>query len=126
MAENHARPSEHARTGNAWQLIVLVGVVGAVGEAVLASSDPAVVVFAAIYAVGAALAYKRKLAGVLVVGLMSLVEVVFVPFYPRESTSDWLIQVSFAILGLIGVVAAVRVLQGRRWRAATTAERESA
>ena len=38
-----------------WRLAALVGVVGGVGEALLAIADPFVVVFAAIFFVGAAL-----------------------------------------------------------------------
>ena len=48
------------------------------------------------------------------IGLLSLIEVVFVPFYPRESTSDWIIQLSFAALGVVGVVVAVGVFFERR------------
>ena len=97
-----------------WQLVVLVGVLGAIGEALLAISDPGVVVFAAIFLVGAALAHRRKLAGAIIVGLLSLVELVFVPFYPRESTGDALIQLGFGTLGLVGLVAAIAVVRGRR------------
>ena len=53
-----------------------MGVVGGVGEALAAISDPGVIVFAAIFFVGAALAYRRKLAGVIIIGLLSLVEAV--------------------------------------------------
>ena len=108
-----------------WQLVILVGVVGAIGEALgealSATSDPGVIVFAAIFLVGAALAYRRKLAGVIIVGLLSLIEVVFVPFYPRESTGDVLIQLTFGALGLVGVVAASAVLRDRRRNAVSNA-----
>lgn len=101
-------------SGRWWQLVVLVGVVGAIGEALSAISDPGVIVFAAIFAVGAVLAYRRKLAGAIIVGLLSLIEVVFVPFYPRESTSDLLLQLAFGVLGLVGLIAAVAVVRERR------------
>lgn len=97
-----------------WRVVVIVAIVGGVGEALLAIGDPVVLVFSAIFFVGAALAYRRTLAGVVIVGLLSLVEVVFAPFYPRESASDWIIQLLFAALGLVGVVAAVGVILGRR------------
>src|SRR5262249_45818433 len=100
--------------GRWWRLVVVVGVVGAVGEALLAVSDPSVLVFAAIFAVGAALAYKRKLAGVVIVGLMSFIEAAFVPFYPRDSTQDIVVQVAFGILGVVGVVAAIAAVRERR------------
>ena len=108
-------------TGRSWQLVVLVGFVGASGEALLAISDPGVIVFAAIFAVGAALAYRRKLVGVLIIGLMSLIEIVFVPFYPRGSTSDMLVQLAFGVLGIVGVLAATAALRERRRRAASPA-----
>jgi hypothetical protein len=93
-----------------------------VGEALLAIADPFVVTFSAIYFAGAAFAYRSKLIGVVIVGLLSLAEFVFVPFHPRESTSDWIIQLSFAALGVIGVVAAVGVfLERGRSRPAVTA-----
>jgi hypothetical protein len=105
-----------------WRLVVLVGIVGGVGEALLAIADPFVVIFSVIYFAGAAFAYRRKLVGVVIVGLLSLAEFVFVPFYPRESTSDWIIQLSFGALGVVGVVAAVGVfLERRRNRSVVTA-----
>jgi hypothetical protein len=97
-----------------WQLVTLVGVVGGVGEALLAISDPGVIVFAALFLVGAALAYRRKLMGAIIVGLLSLIEVVFVPFYSSESTSDVLLQLAFGALGLVGVIAAIAVVRERR------------
>ena len=104
-----------------WQLVVVVGVVGAIGEALLAISDPGVIVFAAIYAVGALLAYRQHLAGVIVVGLMSLIEAVFVPFYPRDSAKDVGVQVLFGVLGIIGVLAAIGAVRERRGRAVSPA-----
>ena len=107
--------------GRWWPLVVLVGVVGAIGEALLAISDPGVIVFAAIFALGAALAYKRKLAGVIIVGFMSLLEAAFVPFYPRDSTRDVVVQLTFGILGVVGVVAAIAAIRERRGRAISPA-----
>ena len=43
-----------------WRLVVLVGIVGGLGEAWAAIDDPGVIVFAAIFFVGAALAYRRS------------------------------------------------------------------
>jgi hypothetical protein len=107
--------------GRWWQLVVFVGIVAAIGEGLLAISDPGVIVFAAIFAAGAALAYRRKLAGVILVGLMSLIEVVFIPFYPRGSTSEVLVQLAFGVLGIVGVVAAAATVRERRRRAVSPA-----
>jgi hypothetical protein len=57
-----------------------------VGEALVAIADSFVVTFSVIYFAGAAFAYRSKLIGVVIVGLLSLAEFVFVPFHPREST----------------------------------------
>lgn len=104
-----------------WDLrraIVVVGIVGGVGDALLAIADSTVIVFF----VGATLAYGRKVVGAAIVGFLSLVEVVFAPFYPRESTTDWIIQVSFAALGLVGLLASIGVvLERRRSRSHVTA-----
>src|SRR5262245_39689614 len=107
--------------GRWWRLVVLVGFVGAIGEALLAISDPGVILFAAVFAAGAALAYRSKVAGVVVVGLMSFVESAFVPFYPRDSTLDLVVQLAFGILGLVGVVAAVAALREHRRRTTSPA-----
>jgi len=105
-----------------WRLIVIVGIVGGVGETLLAIGDPGVIVFGLLFLMGAALAYRTKIVGVLTVGVLSLAEVVFVPFYPRDSTGDWIIQIAFAVIGIVGVVAAVGVFrERRRSRSAATA-----
>ena len=97
-----------------WRLVAAVGVVGAIGEALDAIGSPGILVFAAVYAVGAFLTIRSRLTGVIIVGAFSLVEVVFFPFYPRESASDWVVQILFLILGLVGVVAAVGAFRERR------------
>ena len=77
--------------------------------------------FAALFLVGAVLAYRRKLIGAIIIGILSLIEVVFVPFYSSESTGDVLLQLAFAALGLVGVVAATAVVWERRRKAVSHA-----
>ena len=97
-----------------WRLVAAVGIVGAIGEALDAIGSPGILVFAGVYAVGAFLTIRSRVAGVIIVGVFSLVEVVFFPFYPRESASDWIVQILFFVLGLVGVVAAVGAFRERR------------
>ena len=100
-----------------WRKVLFVAaIVAAVGEALDSISVGWVgLVFAALFALGAVLVARGGRAGVILVGVLMLVEVVFWPFYPRESAADWIIQTAFLILGLIGVVAAcVTLWESRR------------
>ena len=107
-----------------WQVVAAVGLVAGIGEVLDSFSieEPiAALVVAVMFFVGVVLTIRGRLAGPLIVGFLCLIEVVFVPFYPRDSTSDWIIQISFAVLGAIGVAAVVGVLVERRRGAAAGA-----
>ena len=56
---------------------------------------------------------RQSLVATVVVGLFLLVDVGAVPFYDRESAGDWVVQLGFAAVGLVGIVAAVQVLRSR-------------
>jgi hypothetical protein len=105
-----------------WQAVAAVGILAGIGFAILAAvEDLGLLAQAAIVFVGAALAVRGRLVGVVLVGAFCLVEVVFVPFYDRKAPIDWIAQVYVWILGLIGVVAAAGVfLERRRAGAART------
>jgi hypothetical protein len=76
-----------------WRVVAAVGVAGAIGFGVLAFiEDVGLLLQAAIPLVGAALTLRNRLAGVILIGAFSLLEVVFVPFYDRETTLDWVAQ----------------------------------
>jgi peptidoglycan/LPS O-acetylase OafA/YrhL len=48
-----------------------------------------------------------------VIGVLLVVEFAATPFYERTSVSDWVVQLAFAAVALVGIVAWVDVLRGR-------------
>lgn len=98
-----------------WRAVAAVGLVGAVGFAVLALvEDLGLLVQAGIPLVGAVLTLRRRLVGVFVIAAICLVEVVFIPFYDRETTIDWIAQASAWVIGAGGLVAVAGLLLVRR------------
>lgn len=76
------------------------------------------IVFAVLFAIGALLLRRGGRAGVILVGLLIVLEVVAWPSFDRDTTTDWIIQTPFLILGVVGlgILAAVlfRGLQSAR------------
>jgi hypothetical protein len=94
--------------GSGWRkTLAAAAVVGCVGEALDAVSIgwPALI-FAGIFAGGLAWLLRGGRGGVIVLGLMMLVEVVFFPGYARDTTADWVVQIGFLVMGMVGTVAA--------------------
>ncbi len=94
-----------------------MGIVAGVGEVIDAffiDFPLAAIVTAALFFLGVVLTLRGRLAGVVIIGILCLLEAVAVPFYPRETTTDWLTQIPFGVLGVIGVVAAGGALVTRR------------
>jgi 4-hydroxybenzoate polyprenyltransferase len=48
-----------------------------------------------------------------VIGVLLVLEVAFTPFYERTSVEDWVVQLAFAAVALVGVVAWTDVLRRR-------------
>jgi hypothetical protein len=69
------------------------------------------IVFAVLFAIGALLLRRGGRAGVILVGLLIVLEVVAWPSFDRDTTTDWIIQTPFLILGVVGlgILAAVLV-----------------
>ena len=59
--------------------------------------------FAVVFAVGAVLTYRGSRFVVPLVGVLVLVEVAAWPTFTRDTPSDWIIQVPFLIVGLVGL-----------------------
>ncbi len=57
---------------------------------------------------------RQSIIATTTVGLFLLADVAGVPFYSKDTWQDWAIQLGFAAIGLIGVVACVNVLRQRR------------
>ena len=101
-----------------WRTVLAgAGLVGAVGEALdtISIGWPALI-FAGVFVIGLVLLLRGGRLGVIVIGLMMLIEVVAWPSYSRDTATDWIVQTLFLVLGAIGVVAAVGELwtSGRR------------
>ncbi|MDP9260116.1 MAG: hypothetical protein M3Q31_26685 [Actinomycetota bacterium] len=75
----------------------------------------------AIFLLAALWIYRRPgIAPAVVLGLAFLVELAGVPTYERNTVTDWVVQIGFGVLSLVGLVAAIGVLvKHRRARAAT-------
>jgi uncharacterized membrane protein len=102
-----------------------VAILFSVGEALDSISVGVVgIVFALLFAVGAVLMYRGSRFGVPLVGVLVLVEVAAWPTFTRDTATDWIIQVPFLIVGLVGLAAlgviVFRGLRTRRGRAATS------
>jgi hypothetical protein len=57
---------------------------------------------------------RQSILATITIGLFLLADVAFVPFYARGTWEDWVIQLGFAAVGLIGVMACLNVLRHRR------------
>ena len=103
--------------------LLAVAILFSVGEAFDSISVGAVgVVFALLFAVGAVLMYRGSRLGVPLVGVLVLLEVAAWPTFTRDTATDWIIQVPFLIVGLVGLAAlGVIVFRGLRTRRAGAA-----
>ena len=58
-----------------------------------------------------------------VAGVLLLLDIAGVPVYERSSLGDWIVQGSFVLVAVVGIVAWVGVLRERRTRAVTVSTR---
>ena len=102
------------------KLLIAAAVVAAAGEALDAISIgwPALI-FAGLFTIGVVWLVRGGRGGVILVGVLMLIEVVFYPSYPRDTTTDWIVQTCFLVLGIVGVAAAIGELWTSRRAAAT-------
>jgi hypothetical protein len=103
--------------------LLAVAILFSVGEALDSISVGVVgIVFALLFAVGAVLMYRGSRFGVPLVGALVLLEVAAWPTFTRDTATDWIIQVPFLIVGLVGLAAlGVIVFRGVRTRRARSA-----
>ena len=59
---------------------------------------------------------SNSLAAATVIGVLLLADVAGIPFYARTSPSDWVIQLAFGLVGVVGLVAWVHLLRTREPR----------
>jgi len=95
--------------------LLAVAVLFAIGEALDSISVGWIaVIFAVLFAVGALVMRRGGRSGVILVGVLVLVEVVAWPTFKQHTTTDWITQIPFLILGLVGLAALGIVLFGGR------------
>lgn len=70
--------------------------------------------FAGLFLVGAYWIRRGGSGGVVLVGVLSLIEAIGVPFYVRPTTLDVVLQAAALMLGVAGVAIAVLAFRGRR------------
>jgi hypothetical protein len=106
------------------KFLVVVSVAAGLFEAVLVPFNAhdggpiaavSTAVFAAVFLACAwALWTRQSTVATIAIGIFLLADVAFVPFYSRDTWGDWAIQLGFAVVGLMGLVACVNVLRHRR------------
>lgn len=75
--------------------------------------------FAAAFLVAAWLLRTRTTGPAMALLALFGLELAFLPVYDRATVTDWVLQVGFGALALVGLVAALAVLGGR-WRGTAT------
>jgi hypothetical protein len=76
--------------------------------------------FSALFFLGCWLTVRARLAGPIIVGVMSALEIAVFPGLKRTSTADWVFQTLFLVVSVTGVVATVVALLQRHRRAVTS------
>jgi hypothetical protein len=74
----------------------------------------AAIVMAALFVVAWALLHRDRLAGWVMLGVLSAVELAFLPTYAREDAGDWVTQGLFLVLSAVGLALVAAELRGRR------------
>ena len=57
---------------------------------------------------------KNSLVAATVIAVLLFIDVAGIPFYAKTSAADWVIQLTFGLVGLIGLAAWVQVVRTRR------------
>ncbi|MDQ2674049.1 MAG: hypothetical protein M3Y40_05285 [Chloroflexota bacterium] len=94
------------------QGLALVWVAFEVALAFVIEMPVAALVVAALFAIGAWWVGRPGLGGILLVGALALMELVFVPTYPRDTAFDWASQAAALVLALVTLAACWRARRG--------------
>jgi hypothetical protein len=100
----------------AWEwrtLLIAAAILVGVGDLIDAFfiDYPIVAIFAGVlFLVGAFLILRGGLGGVILVGILAVIEAVAVPFYDRDDVGDWIVNMVLLVASLIGVIASIVVL----------------
>jgi hypothetical protein len=94
--------------------VALLSAAGEVVSAFFIEFPAAAIVFAALFLVGWWWLRRGGIGPVVLLLVLCAIEAIGFLFYEREDADDWILQIAFLVLGVVGVVSAVAVLLGRR------------
>lgn len=57
---------------------------------------------------------KHSLVAATVIAVLLFIDVAGIPFYSKTSATDWAVQLTFGLVGIIGLAAWVQILRNRR------------
>ena len=57
---------------------------------------------------------KNSMAAATVIAVLPFIDVAGIPFYSRTSATDWAIQLTFGLVGIIGLAAWTKLLRNHR------------
>jgi len=97
--------------------VALASAVGEVVSAFFIEFPVAAIVFAVLFLVAWLWLRRGAIGPVILLAVLCAIELLGLVFYEREDADDWIIQILFAVLGTLGVAAAVALLWDRFARA---------
>ncbi len=96
--------------------VALASVVGEIVSAFFIEVPVAAIVFAALFFVAWLWLRRGGRGPIILLAVLFAIELLGLPFYQREDADDWILQIVFALLGILGLVAALALLWDRRRR----------
>jgi hypothetical protein len=57
---------------------------------------------------------RQSLVAATVIAVLLLIDVAGIPFYAKTSVADWVIQLTFGLVGVVGLVAWAQLVRDRR------------
>jgi hypothetical protein len=71
------------------------------------------IVFAALFLLAWLVLRRGGTAGVIIILVLCVIELIGLPFYERDDTDDWIVQILALILGILGLIAGIATLRQR-------------
>ena len=93
---------------------VVLGLAEAIDSFFIGWGAIASVTFALLFFFGVWLTTREHVAGPVVIAVMCALEIAVFPGLKRETTTDWVLQVSFVVISAAGIVSAAAALMERR------------
>lgn len=103
--------------GNALKLTIATGVLlglGEVAQIFMIAAPVMAAIFALLFLGAAWMARSQRMTGVIVIGVLAVLELLFLPSYERKTTSDWIVQAAFGVASALAAVSSATVLIRQR------------